>query len=143
MIYADPIIRSIAHQLHMSEAAVRSNLSASPVPSSSIIRVDGTGTSAKEAIDVANAASGALVSHLSSLNRHDPDAARLKRALAAANLSFQQAFAQVPSASKGPLNSAGQKLKATADTDQAQVSGIDQAYQTALVNQSVSSLLQP
>jgi hypothetical protein len=143
VIYADPVVRRVAHQLHMSKGEVRSNLSATSVPSSSIVRVDGTGTSAKEAIDIANAASGALVSYLAGLNQHDPDAARLKRELAGANVAYEHAVSQVPPASKGPLDTAGQRLKANADTAQAEVSGIDSAYQQALLNESVSSLLQP
>ena len=59
MIYSDGVIDRVARQLHMSRAAVRSDLSATSVPSSSIVRVDATASSAAQAIDLANAASQA------------------------------------------------------------------------------------
>lgn len=143
VIYADPITGRVARRLHMSSAAVQSNLTATSVPGSPIVRIDATGSSAKEAIDIANAASAALVSYLGRLNQHDPDVARLQMALLAANVAYQHALAQMLSTSQGPLNSADQRLKAKVDTARASVAGINSVYQQTLSNQAVSTLLQP
>jgi uncharacterized protein involved in exopolysaccharide biosynthesis len=143
VIYADGVIRPVARKLHMKDAEVRSDLSATSVPGSSIVRIDSSGASATQAIDLANAASDALVSYLASFNQHDPDAGRLHRALLAANLAYERAVALVPSTSKAPLDATGQRLKARADTARQEVSGLNNAYEQTLLNRSVSSLLQP
>ena len=143
VIYSDGVVGRVARQLHMSKGAVRANLSATSVPSSSIVRVSGTGTSATQAINLANAASSALVSYLASFNRLNPDAERLHEELNAANVDYQHAASLVPATRDGRLDSTGQRLKANADTARAKVAGITSAYQQTLQNEAVSSLLQP
>jgi uncharacterized protein involved in exopolysaccharide biosynthesis len=143
VIDADGVVGPVARQLHMSKAAVRSALTATSVPGSSIVRIDTTASSARRAIDLANAASGALVSYLTNLNRNDPDAARLLHELSAANLAYEHAAAQVPPPTGRPLDATGQRLKANAATARAEVSGLTSAYQQTVLNGAVSSILQP
>jgi capsular polysaccharide biosynthesis protein len=143
VIYADGVIGPITRELHMRKGAVRSELTATSVPGTSIVRVDATGTSARQAIDLANAASSALVSYLASFTKSDPDAARLRRRLQAANLAYERATVLVPSASGKSLDATGQQLKANADTARDSVAALNSAFQQAVLNESVSSLLQP
>ena len=143
VIYADGVINRVARRLHMKPAAVRNGISATSVPDSSIVRVDATGNSASQAIDLANAASAALVSYLGSFNSNDPDVARLQKALLAANVAYERAAALVVPANGQPLNSTVQHLKAHADTARTEVEGLTNAYQQTLLNEAVSSLLQP
>jgi len=143
MIYANPVIGRVARQLHISSAAVASGLTATSVPSSSIVRVDATAGSAKQAIDIANAASAALIHYVASFNRNNSDSPRLQKALLAANVAYEHAVAQMPSTSQGPLDPAGQRLKAKVDTARAAVAGLTSVYQQSLLNESASSLLRP
>ena len=143
VIDADGVIGPVARQFHLASATVRSAISATQVPGSSIVRVDATSKSATQAVQLANAASSALVSFLTHINRNDPDVANLLKDLQSAELNYQHAAALAPPANHGPTSPAREKAAAAADVARVQVSGAVQAYQTTLMTQAVSSLLQP
>jgi capsular polysaccharide biosynthesis protein len=72
-IQAQPIVQDVARDLSLSPGAVRSALSASPIPESSVIKVGATASSRRAAVALANAASSALVRYVRDLNANRPD----------------------------------------------------------------------
>lgn len=143
VVYADGVLGSVARQLHMSTGDVKDNISATQVPSSGIVRLDATSTSAAGAIKLANAASAALVSYLAKVNRDDQDQARLLTALQSADLAYQQAQAAVTPNAKGPISPAQEKARAAVEAAKVKVTGLVQEYQATTLTQAVTSLLQP
>jgi len=150
VIDADGVVNPVARRLHTTPGDVRSRLSASQVPSSSLVRVIATGSSAGDAIQLANTASKALVSFLVKFNRDAPDAARLLAQLRAAELAYQHANAVLvtaransPLSASAPPTRSEQKLAAAADLARIKLNGLQADYQNELQGQAVSSLLQP
>ncbi len=144
VIDADGVVDPVAQQLGTTPKEVRSHLSSTQVPSSSIVRVDATGTSAKAAVKLANAASTSLVAFLTKFNQDNPDAARLLKILQDSELTYQRAAAVGPSnQTKRPLSPNNQKLAAALATARVQVSGAASNYQTTVLTEAVTSLLQP
>jgi hypothetical protein len=93
-IDADQVVRPVAARFHISAKVARDRLSAAPIPDSPVFRVAGRATSRPQAIDLANAASEALLAYVTSLNRSDRDAARLYRRLSAAESLFNLRLAE-------------------------------------------------
>jgi capsular polysaccharide biosynthesis protein len=143
VVYADGVLNPLAKQLHMKRGEVRSNISATQVPSSSIVRLDATAKSSSGAIKLANAASNQLVSFLTSFSRDSGDVSRLRAELLSAEEAYQRAAAAVPPTTTGPLSPAAQKAKAAAETAKVQVNGIVSEFQATQQAQAVTSLLQP
>src|SRR4051812_17782098 len=65
---APPIVKAAARAGHVSPATARAALSGSPVPGSTLIRVDADGDSSRQARRMANAAARALVTYVVELN---------------------------------------------------------------------------
>jgi uncharacterized protein involved in exopolysaccharide biosynthesis len=144
VIGADGVVNSVARELGTTPGAVRANLSASEVPSSAVVRVIATGSSANAAIALANAGSTSLVAFLSKFNRDSPDTARLGAQLKSAELAYQRAAAALAAANTNPpLDSSTQKLAAAVDVAKVRVGAVSSNYQTSLQNDATSSLLQP
>lgn len=76
-INADGVVTRAAATLDMTPGAVAGRVSATPIPESPVIRVRGKGSSAKQAVRVANAAGAALIGYTTALNRSNPDVQRL------------------------------------------------------------------
>ena len=142
LINSDRVVNPVARMLQMSPAEVRSGVSATEVPTSSVIRVDAMAASARVAIRLANGVSDSLVAYLAALNRHDPDVVRASKLLQRYELAYEQAKAKVPTGNQ-PLTRAGQKRVADAATAQVELNGVIQSYDSALQNQAGSPLLQP
>jgi capsular polysaccharide biosynthesis protein len=83
-VYSPSVLRPVAKRLHRSRARIMSEVSASPVAESPVIRVDGSSKSRKEAIAVANATAHAITSYAVKLARSNPDSSRLLRQYVAA-----------------------------------------------------------
>jgi capsular polysaccharide biosynthesis protein len=169
VIYANGVVNPVARQLRTTPGDVRSRVSATQVPSSSIVRVLATGPSASDAIHLANAASNSLVSFLTKFDRSSPDLAYLRTQLRAAESAYQRAVAALaaanasasgaagsptaaantnaytpaPANTNAPLSPAVQKLAAAEDAAKIQLSAIAGDYQNTVQSQASSSLLQP
>ena len=76
-IDAEGITRRVAPRAGLSPTEVASRVSATPIPESPVIKVFAVGTSAADAVRLANLASGALVTFTTQLNRSNPDTSRL------------------------------------------------------------------
>jgi len=74
------VTRRVAPQLGLSPLQVAARVAATPIPESPVVRVFGTGLSARAAVRLTNAASNALVAFTTDLNRSNPDSPRLLRA---------------------------------------------------------------
>lgn len=68
-ITAQPVVAAAAQATQLSEAKVRSRLEASPVPGSTLIRVDAEGDSAAGALELANAGAKGLIAYIEQLER--------------------------------------------------------------------------
>jgi uncharacterized protein involved in exopolysaccharide biosynthesis len=76
-VSADGVVDPVGTRLHLDPRDVRRRVSAAPIPSTPVFRVSGKGTTAGDAVLLANAASAALIVYVDRLNRSNPDATRL------------------------------------------------------------------
>jgi capsular polysaccharide biosynthesis protein len=84
-VHAEPIVSSVATQLHLSQAAVLDRISASAVPESPLLRVRATGSTTGGPVALANATANALVAYISDPVTDKTESTRaLHRARAAA-----------------------------------------------------------
>jgi capsular polysaccharide biosynthesis protein len=163
VIYAAGVVNPVAHELGTTPGDVISRLTATEVPSTSIVRVIATGRSANDAVTLANAASHSLVSFLTKFDRDSPDLAYLHKQLRSAELAYQRASAAFARASIAaarnssantstalsagnttpPLSPALQRLAAAEDVAKIQLGAISTDYQNTVQSQATSSLLQP
>lgn len=140
LIDTDGVVKPVARRLHVSPGEVLASISATEVPSSSVIRVDATSKSPIDAVKLANAASNSLVAYIAAAGRHDPTLGRLSAQVQNAELAYQKAQAKVP-APGVPLTPEGQRLAARAATARVQLDSMIQTYQAAVQNQTVSANL--
>lgn len=93
-IVAEPVVRQAAQTSGLDPADVRSRLSASPIPGSTLIRVESEGTSEQEAVGLANDGAGALIGYVRRLNRESGDSDVLAR-FRVAETAVQAALSEV------------------------------------------------
>ncbi len=142
-ISADGVVDPLAKQFGTTPTVIRSRVSASDVPSSSIVRITATGTSAHDAIALVNASSDSLSAFLTKFNRDNPDVPHLRGELQAAELKLQADQAAAPQRVRHPATPSQQRAVATLASQQAIVNAIAANFQSAVLTQAVSSLLQP
>lgn len=143
VIDADRVIKPTAAALHVSPSYVRAHLSATQVPTSSIVRIDATGSSATQAVEMANTASKALVTYLAKVNSNRRTLDALFAQVSQAELNFHRAHSKIPKLQKDRLTVAGQRAIAAAGTAQVKLNAAVQSYNQSLQAQSLNSLLQP
>jgi capsular polysaccharide biosynthesis protein len=91
----DVVLRPAAKAAGVSLASARGAVSASPIPSSSIVRIEVTGHDAARAVRLAGAAGRALSQYVATLNQVDPySTAEYKKYAAAADALAQAQVAQ-------------------------------------------------
>ena len=134
VIDATGVIDPLAHRFHTTPAKIRNEISSSQVPSSPIIRVFATGSTPRFVIALANDASQQLLDYLTTFNQDNPDAARLLKQEAAAQLVYQRDLASLQAVSKnsGPLSPQNQKLAAAVDEDKLITTSLGNDYQLML-----------
>ncbi len=142
-ISADGVVDPLAKQFGTTPNAIRSRLSASDVPGSSIVRITATGTSASDAITLVNAASQSLTAFLTRFNRDNPDEPHLLRLLKNAEVKLQADQAAAPQPPPHPATPSQQQAAAALASQQAIVDAISADYKSSVLTQAVSSLLQP
>lgn len=143
VIDADSVVNPTAAAAHVTPAYVRAHLSATQVPASSIVRIDGTGSSAAQAIAITNTASKALVTYLAKVNSNPNGLKVLLTQLRRAELSYHAAKAKEPTQLKARVSPQGQRQIAEADTAQVRLNAAVQSYQQNVEQQSLTALLQP
>lgn len=76
-ILAPAIVRPLQQQFRLSADQVAARIDASPIPTSTVLLVDGRGPEAGDAVRLANAAAQQLVAYARSINQNNPDSRRL------------------------------------------------------------------
>jgi capsular polysaccharide biosynthesis protein len=76
-VRAEQVVNRVARDARESPDYVRDHVSASPVPESPVITMEGTGDSEAVAVRLANTASTELINYVERLNRTNPDSPRL------------------------------------------------------------------
>ena len=142
-ISADGVVDPLAKRFGTTPSVIRSRVSASDVPGSSIVRVTATGTSSSDAVTLVNAASKSLTAFLTKFNRDNPDVPHLRGLLQAAEVKLQADRAAVPQPVPHPATPSQQRAIAALASQQAIVNAIASNYQSSVLTQAVSSLLQP
>ena len=89
-VVAPEVVQPVARRTGLSPAQVRDRLSATPIPESSVIAVEGTGPSKADAIAVAGQGARALESYVARLNRSNPNGDRLFREFRQASLRLSR-----------------------------------------------------
>lgn len=142
-ITADGVVDPLAKRFGTTPTVIRSRVSASDVPLSSIVRITATGTSAHDAIALVNASSDSLTAFLTKYNRDNPDVRHLRGLLQAAEVKLQADQAAAPPLVQHPATPFQQRAIATLASQRAIVNAIAANYQSSVLTQAVSSLLQP
>jgi capsular polysaccharide biosynthesis protein len=141
-IDAPGVVRPAARKAGVSATHARDRLAASPIPGSTLIRVEAKGPSEQGAVDLANAGSSALVSYVTKLNKdQEPNdlirnyrqarsrVGRVEGQLAAANRSQRRDPARV------------RRLQLDLEVATLEASTLDQQYRGARAN-TIDSILQ-
>jgi hypothetical protein len=71
------VVRRAAPKVGLTPDQVAGRVGATPIPQSPVMRLTATGTSAGDAVRLANVTSAALIDYTTALNRSNPDADRL------------------------------------------------------------------
>jgi capsular polysaccharide biosynthesis protein len=99
-VRGDAIVDSVARKLSASPSAVRSHISAAPIPQTPVFRVIATAASPDRSIVLANAVSDELRAQAARESAATPDSARLLRAYRRANARLDARRARVDRAQK-------------------------------------------
>ena len=78
-IGADGVTTRAARRLDVSPGRLAGRLNATPIPQSPVMRLMAKGSTANDAVRLANAGAAALIGYTTALNRSNPDADRLLR----------------------------------------------------------------
>jgi hypothetical protein len=139
------VTRPLARRLGTSPGEVDAQLSASPVPESPVIVITATGSSEREAVELANAAKTALTDYVTRLNRSNPDSARLLRQFERASLRLEMAR-QARDAAQASMASAGSEtldeLNARVAKAQLEVKTLNGLYQASQEGQAATDVIQ-
>jgi uncharacterized protein involved in exopolysaccharide biosynthesis len=91
---SDAVVLPIARRLKLSPQEVRRRLTASNIPGSPVVRIEGTGPSRRAAVDLVRVASAETAKRASRFTSRDADAARNFKRFRAAAARAQQAEAR-------------------------------------------------
>jgi capsular polysaccharide biosynthesis protein len=120
-IVATKVIDPVASKTGLSRATVADDLTASPIPESGIIRVFAKSDDAAKSIGLVNAGADSLTAYVKTLNRDNPDSARMLQSYRQASRRHAQATAARIKLAKRGHASAAQIAKADAAASAAQL----------------------
>jgi uncharacterized protein involved in exopolysaccharide biosynthesis len=89
MVRADGVATRAARRVGVAPEQVAGRVNATPIPQSPVLRLMATGSSAGDAVRLANATAAALSDYTTVLNRSNPDADRLLRKFRQTNARVQ------------------------------------------------------
>jgi hypothetical protein len=148
-ITANGVVNPVARQLHMSPGAVSSQITSTPIQDSPVFRVIATAKSKALAIALANDASAALSSYVSTLSQNNPDSTRLLGEYGQISQAYdrvqgrllvdQHQFRRSPSKANARLLNSATTARAS---DLLQLQTIAGAYQSSEAGQGSTSLVQ-
>jgi hypothetical protein len=134
-IDARAVVRDTAKTSGMKPARVTSDVSASPIPQSPLVRVFATASQGGRAVTLANDASHALINYVQTLNRFNPDSKSLLQRFRSASLAYNRAVAERASAPSASAQS-------NVDSTRLQMQTAGQLYQASQAGQSSPNTLQ-
>ena len=91
-IVAKPVVQEIREEAGLDREEVFDRVSASPIPESAVVQVFAEGNSNGKAVQLANLSSEALIAHVRSINRFNPDSKRLLEQFEDANEDLANAI---------------------------------------------------
>jgi hypothetical protein len=148
-ITATGVVDPVARRLHMTPSAVSSQITSTPIQNSPVFRVIATAKSQALAIALANDASEALTSYISTLGLNNPDSTRLLGEYGQVSHAFNQANARFQDAenryrhSSTKANAAQLSSATTARASaQLQLQTIASSYQASAAGQGSTSLVE-
>lgn len=116
-IAAEPVLETIERRLEIGRAKATSELSAEPIPLSPVFRVIATGSTASDAMRLANVAAGAVVAYEEQSNSSSPESRALLHDFREASLALRQTEVDVEAAGE----STDALLQAEAERSAAQI----------------------
>jgi hypothetical protein len=136
-IGAAPVLTEVEKKLGVPASAAVSRLSSEPIPLAPAFRVIATGGSEAAAMNLANAAAGAVVAYESKANSANPQAKALLAGYRNATASLRQAEARVDSlSSSGGNEKALVNAEARRNAAKVKLRGIENAYVAAVTSQA-------
>lgn len=149
LINAEQVVDEVSRQTDIEAGAVRSRLSATPIPESPVFRVEATGGSRRRTIALANTGAEVLIQHATDVARSNPDAKRLLRkyrraslALNRAELAYQDVRRSLRDDDTPQVRLAFARAKAARDAARLRARSIEEAYAEAESGQSNTELIQ-
>lgn len=147
-IDAEQVFLPAALKVGVNPFTARDHLQASPIPNSTLIRVDATDTQSLRAVALANAAGDALVTYTTTLNR-DPGTANLLGRYEAAETTVVRARdrmravqAHFGSKSSAPAQAAVAKASVALQAAQLQAADLSDRYRASSQGQLPANLVQ-
>jgi len=141
-ISAEPVLAATARKLEVAPARVLGRLSSEPVPQAPAFRVIATGSNARSAVALANAAANAVIAYESESNSANPQAESLLHEYRKASLALAKANEQVQRLShKGRAagESALGRAEAERNTAGIRLRALGTAYTGAVASQAPRS----
>jgi hypothetical protein len=136
-IDAGSVVKRVSKASGLTPREVISDVTASPIPQTQVVRVFATGSTGPRAIGLANSASRGLIAYVHNLNRFNPDSkhllARYRRA--------SQAFSAALAAQQNGASDAEAQARVGSTRLQVQTAG--QLYQSSQAGQAAPNTLQP
>lgn len=135
-IAAAPVLAEVEKKLGVPVSDAVPRLSAEPIPLAPAFRVIATGNSEAAAMNLANVASGAVVSYESKANSTNPQAKELLAGYREATASLRHAEAQADSLSSSGDEKALVTAEAQRNAAKVKLQGIESAYVAAVTSQA-------
>jgi len=140
-ITAPAVVNSATRAVNISGSTARSRLTATPVPQSTVIRVDATGASEESAIALANAAGKGLTTYVIKLNQN-AQANTILGDFQRAQRDVDAAQRRLGSAQRSGSAATAQQAQLTLQTAQLKASTLEQRYRFESGNEAPPNLVQ-
>jgi hypothetical protein len=135
-IHANPVVEQVAERSDLPQRTVIDEVSAAPVPQSTVVRVFGTANDGSRAVTLANIASKSLIRYVHTLNRFNPDSRHLLRRFHRASERYSEALAD--RASAGP----NARTQSKVDSTRLQMQTAGDLYRSSQQGQASPNTLQ-
>jgi hypothetical protein len=92
-VVADAVTGPVGREFGLTRKQVRDRISATPVPSANVFRIQATTANKAGSIRLANATTASLIAYILKLNRNNPDQGRILKQFSTAALLYRERFA--------------------------------------------------
>ena len=146
LIDSDGIAEPLARRLETTSSYVADNVSATPVPNSTVIRVEADGPSADDAIALANGAARAFADYVNEQTATQAEGDAILASYRAASAAYQRELAAKQGIDRaGAAASPTERLRSAAALDAAQLrrQALSAQYQTVIQSQGTAPTVKP